>query len=279
MHLHHTLRKSSYIALAIAFVLLSQLSAAFEVNDRTDSYDISLDISYFEDKNGTLELSDIAQKRALGKFKSGHKKVLNFGFTKSAYWFHIRVNNQDSINHRWILEVLYPLLDQVEVYSIYQNGNVRYQVAGDTIPFHLREHASHSLNYLVELPSHSSVELYMRTQSLGTVEMPVMLWEEKAFIEKDHNTQMVLGIYYGLLMAMILYNLMIYISIRDINYLLCPLYILFYGAFQFALNGLAIEYLWPNNPELNNFMLIMFSCLGMFFILLFSKSFLLLKKH
>ena len=279
MPLLHTLRKPSYFVLAFAFLLISQLSTAFEVSDLAKNYDISLDISYFEDKNGKLELNDMVQKLSQGEFQAGHKKVLNFGFTKSAYWFHISVHNHDSINRRWILEVLYPLLDQVEVYSVYENGNIRYQVAGDTIQFHLREHASHSLNYLVELPKDSTVELYMRTQSLGTVEMPVMLWHEKAFLEKDHNAQIVLGIYYGLLLAMILYNLMIYISIRDINYLLCPLYITFYGAFQFSLNGLAIEYLWPNSPELNNFMLIMSSCLGMFFILLFSKSFLLLKQH
>lgn len=279
MPLLHTLRKPSYFALAFALLLISQLSTGFEVGDLAKNYDISLDISYFEDKNGERELSDIIQKLSQGEFKSGQQKVLNFGFTKSAYWFHITVHNHDSINRRWILEVLYPLLDQVEVYSVYENGNVRYQVAGDTVQFHLREHTSHSLNYLVDLPKNATVGLYMRTQSLGTVEMPVMLWNEKAFLAKDHNAQIVLGIYYGLLLAMILYNLMIYISIRDINYLLCPLYITFYGSFQFSLNGLAIEYLWPNNPELNNFMLIISSCLGMFFILLFSKSFLLLKQH
>lgn len=273
------LRKASYFLLGLAFVLLSQLSTAYDVSDLTDNYDISLDISYYEDENGNLELNDITKRLHAGDFQAGQEKVLNFGFTKSVYWFHITINNHQSINRRWILEVLYPLLDQVEVYSVYQNGNVHYQVAGDTVQFHLREHSSHSLNYLVDLPSDTTVELYMRTQSLGTVEMPVMLWQEKAFLEKDHNAQIILGLYYGLLLAMILYNLMIFISIRDINYLLCPLYITFYGAFQFALNGLGIEYLWPNNPELNNTMLILFSCLGMIFILLFSKTFLLLKKH
>ena len=85
MPLLHTLRKPSYFVLAFAFLLISQLSTAFEVSDLAKNYDISLDISYFEDKNGKLELNDMVQKLSKGEFQAGHKKVLNFGFTKSAY--------------------------------------------------------------------------------------------------------------------------------------------------------------------------------------------------
>ena len=267
------------IFLALCSLTLGQNSHALTINDAQESYNLSFDISYYEDKKGDLDLGDIIKKHASKQFLSGQTKVLNFGFTKSAYWFHINIKNQDSLNTRWILEVLYPLLDKVEIYAVDSDDNIHYQVAGDTVPFHLREHSSHSLNFIVNIADNENVDLYMRTQSLGTVEMPVTLWQEKAFLEKDHNLQIILGVYYGLLLAMIFYNLMIYISIRDINYLLCPLYITFYGAFQFSLNGLGLEYIWPNNPELNNSMLILFSSLGMIFILLFSKNFLMLKRH
>lgn len=101
------------IFLALCSLTLSQNSHALTVNDVQESYNLSFDISYYEDKKGDLDLDAIMEKHASKQFLSGQTKVLNFGFTKSAYWFHINIENQDSLNTRWILEILYPLLEKV----------------------------------------------------------------------------------------------------------------------------------------------------------------------
>ncbi len=58
----------------------------------------------------------------------------------------------------------------------------------------------------------------------------------------------VLGIIYGVLLGMLVYNLFIYLSVRDTSYLYYIFYIASFGLYQLSVNGAAVEYFWPDNP-------------------------------
>ncbi|MCK7466916.1 MAG: 7TM-DISM domain-containing protein, partial [Desulfosudis oleivorans] len=88
--------------------------------------------------------------------------------------------------------------------------------------------------------------------------MPAVLWNPQTFIEKNHDEQFVLGIYYGIVLAMLVYNLLLYLSIRDPIYLYYVSYISAFVLLQLTLNGLAFEYLWPTLPVWNGHALVLF---------------------
>ncbi len=238
---------------------------------------LSLRIGYFEDKEGGLSLEDVQRK--LPEFIGGQAKALNFGFSSSAYWFHVRLVNHRKQNADWILETLYPIMDRIDAYWVYDDGRVIHQVAGDSVLFAQRTKAHYNINFGLKMAPLEVVDIYLRGQTSGAVQMPLVLWEEEAFNRKALNEQIVFGIYYGLLIAMLLYSGLMYVSIRDNNYLLYMGYIAGYGLFQFSLNGLAFEYLWPEFPWWNNRSIGFTMSFGMVWILLFSRSFLLLTEN
>ncbi|HET8707549.1 MAG TPA: 7TM diverse intracellular signaling domain-containing protein, partial [Pseudomonadales bacterium] len=229
-----------------------------------------------EDSQRALTLADVL-KLPSNAFSGGQTKALNFGFTDSAYWFRVVVRNESSDEDDWILESLYPILDQIEVYALYQNGMQTQQTSGDSVPFQWRSIEHHTSNFRLHLNKGEQVELFIRCVTTGSVQMPLTLWSERAFAKNAHTEQMVLGAYYGLLVSLAVYNLLIFISVRDINYFNYVLYILGYGTFQFTLNGLSYEYLWPNSPWWNNCSVAFTISTGMITILIFSSSFLSLK--
>lgn len=263
--------------LALSQTLHAQ--SPFTLDQTSSNFELGTHLQYIEDPDGVLDFEDAKTLRESGKFLPGENKVLNFGFTKSHYWFYINIQNEVINTPKWVLEVLYPLLDQVEVFYKNEQGELINMLAGDSVPFHFRSFSSQNINFAMTIPYGKNVELYLRTSSEGTVEMPLKIWEEKAYLDQIHDKQLVFGIYYGLLLAMFFYNLMLFISIKDLSYLLCSLYIASYGLFQFSLNGLSLEYIWPLEPHLNNLMVIFFISVGMTFILIFSRSFLKLKNH
>jgi len=245
----------------------------------SEHYDLSLALSYLEDKSGRLELENVRELRQSGEFLGGQSEPLNFGFTESAYWFHVQLDAKNPPEEAWVLESLYPIMDHLQLYVVYPDGNAARFHSGDSVPFDQRSRDHQHINFEFTTKPGQTLELYMRAETSGAVQMPMTLWTKDAFYNKDHLEGRVFGIYYGLILALAVYNLLIFLSIRDLNYLLYVAYIASYGLFQMSLNGFAFEFLWPDSPWWNNRAIAFTMGLGMVFIVAFSQSFLSLKTN
>jgi hypothetical protein len=95
------------------------------------------------------------------------------------------------------------------------------------------------------MPLSEPVWLYIRVQTDGSLQLPALLTRPEQFVAHTRNEQYLLGLYYVILLSLLLYNLLIYLSIRDSSYLYYIFYIGSYSLFQMTLNGLAFEHLWP----------------------------------
>ena len=116
------------------------------------------------------------------------------------------------------------------------------------MPFHARAIKQRSFVFELPLPHGSENELYIRVHTQSSMQVLTVLWSPEAFLDKNHDEQYVLGIYYGIMLAMLAYNLLLYLSIHDTIYLYYVSYISAFGLLQMTLNGLAYEYLWPGLP-------------------------------
>lgn len=66
---------------------------------------------------------------------------------------------------------------------------------------------------------------------------------------QENQRQIAQGLFFGLMIVMSLYNLMIYFSVRDRSYLYYVLSIVGLGLYLFFFYGFSIELLWPNAPR------------------------------
>ena len=100
-------------------------------------------------------------------------------------------------------------------------------------------------NYLFELPLNpgQATTAYLRLQSQGSIQAPVALWSTEAYMEEQPTRLYVLGMIYGVLLVMLVYNLFIYLSVRDVSYLYYILYIASFGLYQVSVNGAGVAFL------------------------------------
>lgn len=268
----------------LAMLLPGSLQAAdidsVTLQANREHYILSLHLQYLEDAEHALDLEGARSALMEGRFQGGQNKALNLGFTESAYWFHLRIENVGN-GHRdeWILESLYPIMDRMEVHYLYADGHRDFQEAGDSVNFHQRAKAHHNINFSFALAHGEQVDIFIRVTTTGAIQMPMVLWSEQAFADKISDEQIVFGLYYGMLFSLGVYNFLLFLVIRDRNYLLYVLYIASYGLFQVSLNGLAFQYLWPESPDWNNRSIACLMGIGMFFIMVFSHSFLALRSN
>ena len=88
-----------------------------------------------------------------------------------------------------------------------------------------------------------------------------------------------LGIFYGMILIVALYNLFLFFSIRDRAYLYYVLYALSFGAFSMTQDGTGFQYLWPRFPQFNEYAYQTCLIAMTSFLLLYSKAFLHIPKY
>ncbi|WP_226992887.1 7TM diverse intracellular signaling domain-containing protein [Leptospira biflexa] len=201
----------------------------------------------------------------------------NFGFTKNVYWVRFELYNE-SKEKDWFIHLSYPLLDKIEFYE----GNEttwKKTITGDSYVFSQRPMEEKSFIFPIRINFKKNHTYYFRFESEGTVQFPITIYSHERFLKLKEKENLSLGIYYGILFVLIIYNLILLFMLRDFGYLYYLLYISLYGLSQSVLNGLAFQIFWPNSPYWANISLPFIGGFSLFWGIQFTRSFLSTKKH
>lgn len=230
---------------------------------------------YLEDPKNNITISDLLSNQYY--WLNSHQEVPNFSFTESAYWFKLPVRNLSSDHSRWMLEIAYPLLDEIDLYLVRENKLVAEFHTGDEQVFASRPIAHRNFIFPLMLEKKGSAHVYIRLKSTDTIQLPVIFWEEQTFIEQSQNTLLTQGFYFGIMFIMVMYNLFIFTSVRDNSYLYYVGYITFFALFQAAQAGLLYQYFWTESPNWNRLSMLVFISATIAVAGLFVRDFLDLK--
>lgn len=221
----------------------------------TGSQDVTPHWSYVQDAGKTLTLAHAQQAFDNGQFTSaqGTKTALSFGFTSSAYWLRLALRNPADHASAQMLEIANPQVSSVDFYVPNAGGTYKVVRTGGDQPFSTRPYANRYLVLPVDLPALSEQVIYLRVQSNLSLIIPGLLWPEADFVHHVRNEYTVQGWYFGIAAAMLLFNLMLFIALRERIYLLYVAYVSCALLTIASKNGLAAEFLWPDILQWGNF--------------------------
>lgn len=237
----------------LLFLLLFSTSVlAVEFDEHTRQLPLGRHMDVFEDVRGDASLADITSPALEDSFRRHDKPVLNAGYSRSVFWLRVDLDYRPRSlggQQPWLLELAYPPLDHLELYLPDGQGGYRLaQRTGDALPFASREIKQNNYLFSLNLQPNQPQRLYLRLQSQGSIQAPLALWSPQAYLEEQPGRIYVLGIIYGVLLVMLIYNLFIFLSVRDTSYLYYILYIASFGLYQISVNGAGIEFFWPDSP-------------------------------
>ena len=272
-------RKLSFIIYACLFLVFPYLVPILSAEILSLSNDVTTvslgsNAMCIEDKSGELSFENIISSKTNSLWKKNNTKNINIGFTDSVYWIKLIIKNESDINTDFYFEIAYPVLDYIDVYTFHENGPGEKTIMGDKYPFKYRSIKHRNFVFPLQIRSHGVIDVYLRVKTSSSMQLPLYLHKKLSFIERGQKQIIVLGLFYGSIIIMVLYNLLIFIAIREKQILYYVLYITGIAVFVASLNGTCFQFFWPENLWLNDKALVLSIGSITFFGILFTSVFL-----
>lgn len=228
---------------------LSFLTAASQTIVLTDSLESVIlrgSVAYLEDPGRELTIADLQRPSVQSRFANfSNEKLPDRGSTASAVWLKFTVVNQTRKD--WALEIANSLLEEVTFYKVARGKVLGERHAGFFNPDARRDIESNFYIFSLfspDLPAPDTLTCYIRVVNSMPMQFPMQVATIRHLYQENHPIDVANGIYIGIVMAMMLYNLFIYASVRDKTYLLYVGYVFFAGSVIADFQGYIFDLLW-----------------------------------
>ncbi len=239
--------------LLFCFVKYSSAQSPVAINDSVDQHIfINNEIEFLEDPDRQYTFDNVRSREFNRFFSIGRSGTPQNDNLKSVYWFRVRIRHNSKSAKNWVLEFFDQTIDSLTAY-IPSGGKYEVKQLGDSYRFEGRTY-SHK-NFQINLANNASNEsiYYFRVWSHQTADVIIVLRSVNRFIQYALDEYFLFGIFYGMILIFSFYNLMMFLAIRQMQYLYYVLYNLSVGLFQMCIDGIAYQYLWPGLPEWNQY--------------------------
>lgn len=211
-----------------------------------DDYALGLHLAVLRDEQHQWTIQDVISPEVAKLFEVSRKDVPAFRYDEAAYWIRFSAVRSSEVPANWLLEISNKSLDDIRLYIPAGDGQYVEKRAGDDMPFGAREIKDR--NFVFSLPIADTVGVfYLRAQSKAPLHFPLRILSLESYLQRSRSDQLFLGVFLGILLAMALYHLILYLSIKDPTYFYYVLFIVYLLLYEISVQRVGAEYLWPNN--------------------------------
>ncbi|MFZ5560409.1 MAG: 7TM diverse intracellular signaling domain-containing protein [Pseudomonadota bacterium] len=192
------------------------------------------------------EVTELAAARLLD-YRPLPKANISFGYRKAPCWFRFRLANAGAEKLNLILDVDFAALDHVWLFMPPQPRPLR---SGSGEPYARRPLPLRSISFPLELNASQTRDYYLRVQTNTPFAVPLSLDSQATFTEERLGQEWWQGIFFGFGAGLLLYNLFLWLTIRERFYGYYVAHLSLALLFFSAMQGLGLAW-WPDWPDWN----------------------------
>ena len=206
-------------------------------------------LAVLEDRDGKLTLADVQSTALAGQFvrNAVPGEAITLGNTRSVFWLRLRLANPTSQIQERLLEIRSSTISHLTLFHPDSAGDYQALETGAALPFDSRAYSNRFFVFPLQLAPQQQQFYYLRLSSLQPLVVQARLWEPKAFYRYERNDYQSQALYFGLALAIVLFNLLLYVSLGNRVYLLYVFSCASMALAMVALTGLGKEFLWPSS--------------------------------
>ena len=216
------------------------------LEDGKEFYELGLHLDILEDKTKKLKIDDISRPKYLNQFKKSKVQIPNYGYSKSAYWFRLKIYNM-SQRIEWFLSFNVFYQNHIEFYRLRKDGGWDTGVLGDKYVF--KDRFQKLRPFIFPVAIEKEAEIFVRVMSDdGAGEVNLTLLTPAKMAEKESASNLFWGLYFGLFLSMVVYNAFIFLSTKSISFFYYVIYCLGGALYMAFYQGFVAAYLFKDTP-------------------------------
>ncbi len=262
----------------LLFILVPLLSFSLDVVSLKKADGIVViggHMELYEDKTCALGIDDILKPEVQASFKPFDRPIPNLGLTRSCAWSRVRITVTEPLN--WQLDIGTPYLRRVELYKK-EGEKIEPRYSGLLLSPEEREGLGNHYYFPLKLAPGDTAEYYILVEDIMPMSLYFKAGEIEYFFEEDHTTNFFHGLYIGMMLLMVLYNLFLFFTGMDRVYVYYVLYIIFNTLFICFYLGYILEMPYFGRYVFYRMPVLVPALFGVFG-LLFTARFLNTRKH
>lgn len=214
---------------------------------------ISLQLAALEDPDKRLDLQQVLEAGPQAGFTTVNRGFSG-GYSRSAFWFRLTLGASPAPADG-LLEIQPPYLDDLRLYvpDASQPGGYRERRGGDLLALAERDYQYRSTVFRLPAQVWDNGPLYLRLETTSSALLIAKLWATEDFQSAKITEYGALGLYYGLLLTLILVLLWQGLWRREVLFRAFVLYAVSMLVFLLGVNGLASQFVWPAHPEIGHY--------------------------
>ncbi len=260
--------------------VVSHATSPVSLEPGGDQYELGLHADILEDHQGDLTIEQVSSSSYADRWIRSQQAVPNFNFSDSAYWLRITFTSELEMSKTYWFEVAFALQDYLDYYILQDGVITNVTKTGDRLPFDSRPFKYRNFLFDFPISPEETKHIYLRLQSHDGMHepSPIVLWDKQAFTFSSNAESLGLGLYFGIMMVMVIYNLFIFFVVRDRTYIYYVLYISGFMAWLATYHGYSFQYMWPDSPNWGNQAIPLTSAIWFICMIHFVSSFLETKR-
>ena len=196
------------------------------------------------DGSGRLSLDEVRGEASVA-FRVSERSVPAFGIGSDPVWARLLVDNASPGATLRVLQAGTAWIDRLDFFVIHGGQLVARQVAGDGEAWYQRPEPG--LGYLFRHDFAPGVsEVYLRASTPDPLLLPLRMLTPESLKSVERQSFYSYGVVYGFLLALLLYNLMLFFGIGQQNHLNYSLYLGCFLLLNLAYTGHGYAWLWPD---------------------------------
>lgn len=200
-----------------------------------DALRLSSQLKVYRETDNPIGVFEVKQKLDEFVWQPGDNP--NYGFSDKGVWLHTTISNVTD-NTEWVIDVAYTQLEKVDIFVLLDNEVLSHVSQGN-----IRPHPEYRFPTLkLDMPYAQTIDLFVRIESQRSALIaPIDIQTQVRHQQIKFYDNLIWGLFYGGLIMLALYNLILYLGLRQNS---LPTYI------GYVLSVLIWQFVWGGHLHL-----------------------------
>ncbi len=261
----------------LLLLLICNTTFGFTIKNKINKELDVTQIQYFEDKSQKVEINDFIKLNSTYNFSPLGENNKNLGFSKSTHWLKFSIKNDSKRNKVYLFHIENPGIDDIKYYLVRNDSVIHDVQTGNNFAHSTRHVKSNNFIFKLYIPANQERTFFFRIQNNKHLRLPLKL-KSLSIGEDDTFKTHSLTIFLGYVLFAFIFNLLLFIGIRDKSYLLLCIFTISFTLLLLTMEGFTFQYLWPNSPKITGWVLLFSIVTSIVSIFIFVLDFFKFKK-